>query len=124
MFLVWYQTFARHPRAESDGKEKEKILKKSLRLSVKMNFVDQKIFLGSADNESSNRVRKVKRKTFGNEKNVSIKAEKKKIVRKVEKVEAQYCAGGNNSLGPIKKVLRPLPDTPVPSPAEKRKKKH
>ena len=76
VFLVWYQTFARHPRAESDGKEKEKILKKSLRLSVKMNFVDQKIFLGSADNESSNRVRKVKRKSFWNEINVSINVEK------------------------------------------------
>ena len=64
MFLVWYQTFARHPRAESDGKEKEEILKKSLRFSVKLNFVDLKKFLGSPDNESSTRVCKVKRKTF------------------------------------------------------------
>ena len=46
VFLVRYQTFARHPRVESDGKEKEKILKKSLHLSVKTNFVDRpkKIF--------------------------------------------------------------------------------
>ena len=67
VFLVRYQTFARHPRVESDGKEKEKILKKSLHLSVKTNFVDRpkkSFFRGSSDNESSNRVRKVKRKTF------------------------------------------------------------
>ena len=101
VFLVWYQTFARHPRAESDGKEKEKILKKSLRLSVKMNFVDQKFFLGSPDNESSNRVRKVKRKSFWNEINVSINVEKffsenlKKLKRSIVQVETIPSGIGN-----------------------------
>ena len=66
VFLVRYQTFARHPRVESDRKEKENILKKSLHLSVKTNFVGQKNFFkkSSLENENSNRVYKVKRKTF------------------------------------------------------------
>ena len=102
MFLVLYQTFARHPLVKSDRKEKEELVnacRKDLcryinpRLLVKArNFVDEDSYKEAR--KGKGKALSEKKKTFDLRKNFLRKVSK---VDKVERSSVNIRIGGNNS---------------------------